>query len=161
LFTLEGGTFHELADCSFRLTGFARRLGFYTIGEPRIPRGLDPATAWDHPFANYHPVLRPCLLYLWQCDWLGLALGRPGIAGGPGSVWLPCQARRTNKKGKSWHACWTWQRLVPARIVVDGSHCQVRLRRKMKENVKFRYREKTALITGASPGIKASSPVST
>jgi hypothetical protein len=41
------------------------------------------------------------------------------------------------------------------------SIARVRLRRKKKkENVMFRYREKTALITGASPGMKTSSPVS-
>jgi hypothetical protein len=53
----KGGTYHGLSHCSFRPPGIARRLGIYAIGESRIPRGLDPATAWDHLLADYHPGL--------------------------------------------------------------------------------------------------------
>ena len=49
--------------------------------------GLAPTTAWDPLLAVYHPGLCPRLCSPWKrCDRLGLALGRPGIASGPGSV---------------------------------------------------------------------------
>ncbi len=84
--SIVGGIHHGLVCFSFSPPGIAIRLDIDTIGEPRIPRRLDPATAGDHPLANYHPGLCPRLLYLWKRDRLGLALGRPGIAARPGSA---------------------------------------------------------------------------
>jgi pyruvate phosphate dikinase-like enzyme len=79
--------------------------------------------------------------------------------------------------GSSWHCFWTWESIVPppgARYereaeelafllnlgAYSSSASTKRPRRKKKGNVMFRYCEKTALITGASSGIKTSSPVS-
>jgi len=56
-----------------------------TISKPCISRGLASAAAGYPLPADNHPDLRPRLLYLWKCDRLGLALGRPGTSARPGS----------------------------------------------------------------------------